>query len=138
LVIRIIARVLESDETESWNMDTHKVTIPGRPVSIRMTGSNVIVVGKFTPYTQGKRAVLLVAQGEIWHSAANGPPEYMPMMDSTVVAYGEKVFFFPLGVDARNAAPVIELEITVSPYAETLAENGGEAAAGDSADGNGQ
>jgi hypothetical protein len=107
-------------------------------VSIRLTGSNVIIVSKFTPYNQDKRTLLLVAQGEIWFSAGSGPPEHRTMMETTVVAYGEKVLFFPLGVDAQNAAPVIKLEITVTPFAETPTGAGEEGAASDSTDGNGQ
>jgi hypothetical protein len=118
LAIRIITRVVDNSEDSSWNMNARNVTIPGRPVNVRIRGSNVIVVGKFTPYDESEDSVMLVAQGQIWLADENGQFRYFTSMKTLPVKFGEKVFFFPLGVDSQNTTPVIEVEITIVPYSQ--------------------
>jgi hypothetical protein len=118
LAIGIVARVVGGDDQDAWNTNSLKVTIPGRPVSIRIMSSNVIVIGKFTPYEEGENSLMLVAQGQIWVSGEDSQFQYYTTVKTLPVKFGEKIFFFPLGVDSQKTAPQIEVEITIVPYAQ--------------------
>jgi hypothetical protein len=122
LQINISVRVLSSDETPVWNMESSKLTIPGRSVNVRLDGDNIRIFLICTPYVQENGTMLLLAQGQVWLSS---PPDSSVKSVSTFynipVSLGEKVLFFPLGVPSEVAKKDyfnIELEIQIVPYVD--------------------
>ncbi len=124
LSVTISARMLPPDaemERPTWNAESTKLTIPGQPIRLRLEGENVRIFLVCTPYLQEGGEVLLLAQGQVWLSE---PPEkearYYSSFYSIPVSYGEKVLYFPLGIDGRAPAPDnqfnIEVEIRIVPY----------------------
>jgi hypothetical protein len=125
VVLNIVARIVEQDEEEIWNSNNSKVTILGRPVSLKLIGENVVVYVQFTPYQQENGRSLLVAQGQIWINVPNEGVRYQTTLQSIPVEFGEQVYFFPLGkVGAANQAR-IEIQLELHPYVEG-AESGQE------------
>ncbi|MDR2050080.1 MAG: hypothetical protein LBP69_11580 [Treponema sp.] len=124
VVINIVARIEENSQ-EVWNAASSKVTIPGKPVSIRLVGGNVVMVIQFTPYLRDKDQNILVAQGQIWLVIPNEGISYKTTMQTIPLKFGEQIYFFPLGSGgSRNsgimtADPHIELLIELQRYDET-------------------
>jgi hypothetical protein len=118
VVLRMVTRVLEKDDSEAWFSDSSKVTIPGRPVGIKIVGENVALSVQFTPYPGRNGKGVLVAQGQIWVETSGGL-QYRTMMQTVPLEYGEQVFFFPLGAGGPEDEARIEIQIDMRRYAET-------------------
>lgn len=123
VVINIVTRIEENSQ-EVWNAASSKVTIPGKPVSIRLVGGNVVMAIQFTPYLRDKDQNILVAQGQIWLVVPNEGISYKTTMQTIPLKFGEQIYFFPLGSDGgRNSGimtgdPHIELLIELRRYDE--------------------
>jgi hypothetical protein len=121
LNINIAARISEAGEPAVWNVESTEITIPGRSVSVKLVGSNIVVVAQFTPYIGENDTLILVAQGQVWISSPMEEKiKYLTTLKSIPVNLGETVLFFPLGV--KSVEPQgknvynIELEIKVLPH----------------------
>ncbi len=122
LEVHVSARVLPPDEKPIWNVESTKLTLPGRPIKVRLDGDNLRIYLICTPYVKDSGEVLLLAQGQVWLSQ---PPEkevkYFNTFYSIPVTFGEKVLFFPLGLSSGEVGGQgdffnIELEIKIVPY----------------------
>ena len=116
VVVDIVARVLEQDRREVWNSVASKLTIPGRPVGIKLVGANIVVAVQFTPYRRGDGSPMLVAQGQIWIDIPNEGMSYQTTIETIVLDYGEPIFFFPLGSAAASNKAHIEIQVVLQPY----------------------
>jgi len=132
LSVYITARITQDGEETVWDMNLSRVTISGRAVTVRLDGSNVVVVARFTPYKERDNSILLVAQGETWVTASGEDnTRYRTSFKSLPVELGESVVFFPLGTNEVNMdfdSPEygsfnIELEVRIVPYPGESAEN---------------
>jgi hypothetical protein len=131
--VHITARITQGSEQTVWNMDVTRVTISGRAVTVRLDGSNVTVVAKFTPYRDSGDSILLVAQGQTWISrdGTEEAVDYQTAFESMPIQLGETVVFLPLGdneltmdVETEESTTLnIELEVTVVPYDGETAKN---------------
>ncbi len=131
--VHITARITQGSEQTVWNMDVTRVTISGRAVTVRLDGSNVTVVAKFTPYRDSEDSILLVAQGQTWISrdGTEEAVDYQTAFESMPIQLGETVVFLPLGdneltmdVETEQSTTLnIELEVTVVPYDGETAKN---------------
>ncbi len=122
LQISFSVRILGPDEIAVWNVESTKLTIPGRSVRVRLDGDGVRIYLICTPYVQQDGSVLLVAQGQIWLSE---PPEetvkYYSPFYNIPVSMGEKILFFPLGFSEDSGKRDfynIEMQIKIDPYAQ--------------------
>jgi len=118
LVLDINARVIEQNQTVIWNESHKKTTIPGRPVEIKLVGSNIVVVAQFTPYVRRGIKKILVAQGQIWMEVPNQGIRYHTSMQAIPLEFGEPIYFFPLGPQNAEDKACIEVMLTLYPYEE--------------------
>jgi hypothetical protein len=118
LVLEINARVVERDETVVWNESHQKTTLPGRPVGIKLVGSNLVVVAQFTPYVRRGVQKFLVAQGQIWMEVPGQGIRYYTAMQTIPLKFGEPIYFFPLGPQGAEDTARIEVMLTLYPYEE--------------------
>lgn len=125
--VEITARVTDDGRETVWNMELSRLTVSGKAVSVRLDGSNIVVLAEFTPYREEDGTYLLVAQGETLITTPEGRTvRYRPTVKSMPVNVGESVLFFPLGtghVDlevepAQTSSLNIELEVRIVPYVE--------------------
>ena len=116
MVLQITTKIEENSQ-EVWNAFNSKVTIPGRPVGIKLVGENLIIAVQFTPYLrQGKYA--LVAQSQIWINIPEKGMSYKTNTHSIPMDFGEQIIYFPLGSGASSDNPHIELLLTLYRYGE--------------------
>jgi hypothetical protein len=118
VVLNILARIVEQNQEEIWNSNNSKVTIMGRPVSLKLIGENVVVNVQFTPYQQENGRSLLVAQGQIWINVPNEGVRYQTTLQSIPMEFGEQIYFFPLGKVRSNDEASIEIRLELHPYME--------------------
>jgi len=118
VVMDIDARILENDEV-TWNETHQKVTIPGRPVEIKLIGENLVVVARFTFIQNGNRQKLLVAQGQVWTADPDQGIRYQASVQTIPLEYDETICYFPLGsFKPEEGASSIEVMVTVNPHEE--------------------
>jgi hypothetical protein len=116
LVLQITTRIEENSQ-EVWNAYNSKVTLPGRPVSIKLVGENLIINIQFTPYLrEGNYA--LVTQSQIWLNVPDKGMQAKTATHSIPISFGEPIYFFPLGSDLSVDNPHIELLLTLYRYGE--------------------
>lgn len=122
LQLNVIARVLPPGEEQEWNIQSSKLTIPGRSIAVKLFGENIRIFVMLTPYWQENGKLLLVAQGEVLLSEmAESEVKYLSTVKSIPVSLGEKVLFFPLGVSKRLRKSFnIQLEIEILSYKDLL------------------
>ncbi len=122
LKVRLVAKVIGSGEEMVWNMETTYITISGRTVTVPLKGSNLFVLINITPYKEDDGNILLVAQGHVWlTNEKNEKVQYLTARQSMPVSFGEKILFYPLGVDIKRAdteSDTIQLQVEVLPYQE--------------------
>jgi hypothetical protein len=116
IVLHMVTRVLEKDDAEAWNSDTYKVTMPGRPIGLKIVGENIAVSVQFTPYPRRNGRGLLVAQGQIFTETPDGGVQCRTMLQTVPLEYGEQVFFFPLGSGKSDDEAHIEIQIEMNRY----------------------
>ncbi len=116
VVIDIVARVVERNQQEVWNSENSKVTIPGRPVSLKLVGQNVVVLVQFTPYRRDDGRQVLVAQGQVWVNTGTEGIRYQTTMQTIPLDFGERIYFFPLGPQTKDGHAQIEIQVELHPY----------------------
>ncbi len=130
LVIKINTRLLSSDSKVSWNFSVARVTIPGRPLVLKLQGGNLQVKMGITAYRDDTttNTVVLVTQGEVWITETPGKQaKYLASLKSIEVNLGEKIRLYPLGVSSTTSEKYnIELEIQVILYKDELKQKGSE------------
>jgi hypothetical protein len=120
VVLDIQARVIEQNLMEIWNESHRRVTIPGRPVGIKMVGANVVVAAQFVPYLRRRGQNILVAQGQIWIEIPGQGIRYQTTMQTIPLAFNEPVYFFPLGSSEHSNEARIEIVLTMRSYKDSV------------------
>jgi hypothetical protein len=117
VVMDIDARILENDEV-TWNETHQKITIPGRPVEIKLIGGNLVVVARFTFIRNNDGGQkLLVAQGQIWMADPAQGIRYQASVQTIPLEFDEEICYFPLGsLKSEEGASSIEIRLTLHPY----------------------
>ena len=118
VVMHMVSRIVEQNHQVVWNMESTKITIPGRPVGLKLVSSDIIVAVQFTPFLRNNSRHTLVAQGQIWVNVPNEGISYHTTMQTIPFDFQEQVYFFPLGsVDERDESH-IEIQLMMSPLSE--------------------
>ena len=119
LVMHIVSRVVEQNQEVVWNSENTKITMPGRPVGIKLVGANLVVAVQFTPFLRPGGQNVLVAQGQIWINIPDEGISYHTTMQTIPLEFSEQIYFFPLGsVDTKDEA-YIEIVLVLEPYSRS-------------------
>ena len=116
VVVHMISRIVEQNEEVVWNSETSSVTIPGRPVGLKLVGSNLVAAIQFTPFLRPNGKHLLVTLGQIWINVPNEGISFHTTMQTIPLEFSEQVYFFPLGPMRDHDAPSIEIQLVLEPY----------------------
>ncbi|MDR2864506.1 MAG: hypothetical protein LBV68_02730 [Spirochaetaceae bacterium] len=118
----ISARVFENRGengwSEVWHKDSVKNAIPGQPMSIKLVGTNLVVIVQFTPYLKRNETGILVAQAQVWIEDENHNMRYQTTLHSIPLKFGEEIYYFPLGEQEPEGINSIEICLEMSPYNE--------------------
>jgi hypothetical protein len=116
VVLEINTCIVEENRTVTWNESHGAVTIPGRPVGIKLVGANLVVTAQFTPYIPRNGKKFLVAQGQIWMDIPNQGIRYFTSVQTIPIEFDEPIYFFPLGAMGEGTSGSIEVMLTMHPY----------------------
>jgi hypothetical protein len=116
VVFNIVARIIEDNQQEIFSSVNSRVTIPGRPVGIKLVGSNLVVAVQFTPFFGSNGKKLLVAQGQIWVDIPNEGMRYQTTLQTIPLEFGEQIYFYPLGSATKPEEARIEIQLELRPY----------------------
>jgi len=116
IALLFFAVVPGADNEALWQARELQYTIPGTPVSVRMVGSEAIIVVSVTPYRSVGEQLMLVTQGQVWFKEDDGTMRYRTSFDTINMSYGERVFFYPFGVQ-EDGSTALRLEMVVDSYA---------------------
>jgi len=116
VVVTMVSRIVEQNEEVVWNSETSSVTIPGRPIGIKLVGSNLVASIQFTPFLRPNGKHLLVTLGQIWINVPNEGISFHTTMQTIPLEFSEQVYFFPLGSVKDQDAPSIEIQLVLEPY----------------------
>ena len=116
VVMRIVSRIVEQNQQVVWNSENSRVTIPGRPVGLKLVGTNLVVAVQFTPFLQPNGQHILVAQGQIWINVPDEGIRYHTTIQTIPLGFNEQVYFFPLGPTRTQDEAHIEIQLMLEPY----------------------
>lgn len=105
LAVRVHTTVLRPG-ADAWEDRSVKYTIPGTPVGIRLVSSELIVYLQLTPYQSEAGRLMLLTQGQVWIKDASSSIRYQTTLNTFPVAFGEKIWFYPLGIEGKGPAPI--------------------------------
>ena len=116
VMMRIVSRIIEQNQQVVWNAENSRATIPGRPVGLKLVGSNLVVAVQFTPFLRPQGMHVLIAQAQVWVDVPGEGIRYYTTMQTIPLQFREQVYFFPLGsMDAQDEAQ-IEIQLVMEPY----------------------
>jgi len=116
IVLRINTKVEENNKAV-WNASSSKITIPGRTVSIKLVGENLIIEVEFTPYLQEGKYTL-AAKNQIWIKTSEKEVSYKTTNHRISMVLGEQILYLPLGTASASDTSRIELLLTLYRYGE--------------------
>ena len=120
-LVNVDVTVISPDDLEElWATQINKITILGRAVNISLQGSDSRLKVTLTLYPAERGRMLLVAQNENWIGE-----EYSSTLSSFPVAFGEMLYYYPLGraADSEQDDYVeVRMAIHLLPFLETLDE----------------
>jgi hypothetical protein len=118
LIMRVVSRIVEQNQQVVWNSENTSITMPGRPVGLKLVGSDLVVAVQFTPFlSPGGGRHTLVAQGQIWINVPGEGMSFQATMQTIPLEFGELVYFFPLGSVRSQDEAQIEIQLVLEPYA---------------------
>ena len=124
VMMHIVSRIVEQNQQVVWNSENSRVTLPGRPVGLKLVGTNLVVAVQFTPFVRPNTQPILVAQGQIWLNIPNEGIRYHTTIQTIPLTFNEQIYFFPLGsMEVRDEA-LIEIQLVLEPYSGSSAERG--------------
>jgi len=116
VVLQMISRIIEQNEEVVWDSEIISVTIPGRPVGLKLEGSNLVAVVQFIPFLSPTGRHVLVTLGQIWINIPDEGVSYHTTMQTIPLEFSEEVYFFPLGSIKDPDAPSIEIQLVLEPF----------------------
>jgi hypothetical protein len=119
VVMHMVSRIVEQNQRVVWNEESTKITIPGRPVGLRLVGSDLVVAVQFTPILRATGQHILIVQGQTWINVPNEGVNYRTWIQTIPLQFNEQVYFFPLGSMKGKDESHIEIQLMLEPYSET-------------------
>jgi hypothetical protein len=82
------------------------------PLDVRIVGKNVVSLMQIVPVETASAMIELFVQGQVWVKNPDGSVSFSTTFQSINVALGSRVYFYPLGIDPKNGAPIaVEIKV---------------------------
>jgi hypothetical protein len=115
LLVKVTPRVVEQDQSVSWEQALSQVTAPGSPVVVKIDAEPLSIRITVTPFVRGKD-LLLVVQGDVVQKGPNGISK-STSLQSLHAPPGEDIVYFPLGRSPAEGRQMVVL-LRVEPQDE--------------------
>ena len=120
MTMRVISSIVEQNE-QVWNSEATNVTIPGRPVGLKLVRNDLVVAVQFIPFIRSGVLINLVAQSQIWINIPGEGMSFQTSMQMIPMEFGQLVYFFPLGPMRSEDTAHIEIQLILEPYIQDSA-----------------
>ena len=107
LIVKVTPRVVEPDQSVSWEQPMSQVTAPGTPIVVKIDADPLKIRITVTPFVRGKD-LLLVVQGDVRQDGPDGSRR-STTLQSLHVPPGEDIVYFPLGRAADSTRQMVVL-----------------------------
>ena len=87
------------------------------PLDVKLVGKNVLALVQLVPIETGGQNINLLVQSQVWVQKPDGTLAFCTSFQSLNIAAGSRIYFYPLGVDSKNGAP-IAVEIKVDRFSQ--------------------
>ena len=114
--MHVVSRVVEQNKQVVWDSENTSITIPGRPVGLKLVGTDVVVQVQFTPFLRPNGQYTLVALGQIWINVPGEGLSFQTTMQTIPLEFGETIYFFPLGEMVQEEDAHIEIQLILEPF----------------------
>jgi hypothetical protein len=114
LYVIVGTSIISADSSEFQN-SFYRLTLPGKPVTIKVRARDGRIIIHFTPYMTGDDFFVLFAQNEIWAKPADGESlQYFTSFSSIPLHFGDKAVFYPMG--KKEKGEYIQMIVVIVPY----------------------
>lgn len=108
-----MVRGLQAKSAEvNWGEPLAKSLPFAAPLDVRLVGKNVVALIQIVPIALRAEILDLIVQGQVWVKMPDDSLSYKTTLQSLSLPLGSRLFFYPLGVDAKTGTP-IAVEIRV-------------------------
>ena len=122
ILVDLVVRVFnENTDVVLWKTEDSTLTVSGKAIRVKIAGTDIIIIINLTPYWKDLKSFILLAHAEVWLKQPDSDTiNYFSTFKTLEVPAGEKVLFFPLGVQEQMDPSLytIQLEIEIKPYIE--------------------
>ena len=112
-----MVRGLQAKNAEvNWGEPLAKSLPFAAPLDVRLVGKNVVALIQIVPITLRAEIVDLIVQGQVWVKMPDDSLSYKTTLQSISLHFGSRLFFYPLGVDAKTGTPIaVEIRVDREP-----------------------
>ena len=99
-----------------WGEALERVVPFAAPLDVRLVGKNVVVLFQILPIALRATIVDLIVQGQVWVKMPDDSVSFKTTVQSLSLPLGSRLYFYPLGVDAKTGAPIaVEIRVDRQP-----------------------
>jgi hypothetical protein len=111
----IVGTRIVGETVNDFQNSFYRLTLPGKPVTIKVRARDGRIIIHFTPYLTGGDYYVLFAQNEIWAKPAEGESlQYFTSFSSIPLHFGDKAIFYPMG--KKEKGEYIQMIVVIVPY----------------------
>ncbi len=109
LLVKVTPRIVEQDQSVSWEQVLSQPTAPGNPVVVKIDADPLKIRISVTPFVR-EHDLLLVVQGDVVQRGPGGVSK-STTLQSLHVPPGEDIAYFPLGRSSDERQMVVILRV---------------------------
>lgn len=95
-----------------WGQTITQVTQGAAPLDVKILGVNLVVLMQIFPIETSTTRVSFLVQGQVWAKMPDNSLSYNTTVQTLSLAYGSRLYYYPLGIDAKAGAPLaIEIQV---------------------------
>ena len=100
----------------SWGEPLTRTLPFSAPLDVSLAGKNVLALIRIVPVELHAAILDLILQGQVWVKMPDNSLSFKTMVQTLSVALGSRLYFYPLGVDAKTGAPIaVEIRVDRQP-----------------------
>jgi hypothetical protein len=114
--LSIVLKVLDRDAALTTTRQARMVTLPGKPMGIKLDGRTIQGMVAFTIYAEKDKPTVCLAQAQLLVKEDQGKEgEWVTILKSIPFVLGQKLEFYPLGKDSYSGSNLL-FELTIDRY----------------------
>jgi len=95
-----------------WGQTITQVTQGAAPLDVKILGTNIVVLMQIFPVETSPTKVSFLVQGQVWAKMPDNSLSYKTTIQTLSLAYGSRLYYYPLGIDAKAGAPLaVEIQV---------------------------